>query len=523
MLKYKADYQYLVSEGIKLFTVVLLPEEKKKFPVVIIRTPYVEAFENSEECDVTTSYLNEYKVWLKNGYAVVVQHCRGTGKSDGDCIPYVNERADGLNLLDWIRNQHFYDGELFLKGNSYLSSVHYLTAPFADDIKGAIFAVQDTNRYNICYRNGFLKKGLHGSWFVGMYKRKSHMKKNYTNKAFDLLPLKDFSQVVFGESVASFDEVLKNPTSESEFWNTALGGVDSKNVTDNLKFPVLYTTGFYDIYTGGIFDMWKNMSEESRNMAALVVSPYNHSDSFDSENSMFFPVGTRIEKFGENYEIKWLNFIRGKAENCPFEQGKITYYRLFDNKWTTEKHVASEKRMEVSLGEDEISYKYNPYDAPTFKGGLSCAFGGSAFQDKPNSRHDIISVYSKPFENNVFVKGKMQAKLTVKSDCDDTCFYVRVSIEKEGGDFGLRDDITSLVYQLGNYISESIVKLDFNFDEHAFLIKKGERLRVDIASANNEYYVRHTNQKGLYCEQTTAKVANNTVYLKESALTLPIE
>ena len=32
----------------------------------------------------------------------------------------------------------------------------------ADDIKGAIFGVQDCERYNICYRNGFLKKGLHG-------------------------------------------------------------------------------------------------------------------------------------------------------------------------------------------------------------------------------------------------------------------------------------------------------------------------------------------------------------------------
>lgn len=61
------------------------------------------------------------------------------------------------------------------------------------------------------------------------------------------------------------------------------------------------------------------------------------------------------------------------------------------------------------------------------------------------------------------------------------------------------------------------------FDKHAFTIKKGERLRVDIASANNEHYVRHTNQKGLFSRQTTAKIAHNTVYLKDSTITLPIE
>ena len=116
----------------------------------------------------------------------------------------------------------------------------------------------------------------------------------------------------------------------------------------------------------------------------------------------------------------------------------------------------------------------------------------------------------------------MLAKFRVSSDCEDTCFYVRISIEKEHGDFGLRDDITSLCYQIGDYVPNTLVDLTFRFDEHAFLIKKGEHLRVDIASANAEHYVRHTNQKGLYIEQSTAKIAHNTVYLHDSTLILPI-
>ena len=145
------------------------------------------------------------------------------------------------------------------------------------------------------------------------------------------------------------------------------------------------------------------------------------------------------------------------------------------------------------------------------------------FQDPPNARHDIISVYTAPFERDTQVKGKMSATLRVCSDCEDTCFYVRVSIAKERGDFGLRDDITSLCYQLGDYTPGTAVDLCFSFDEHAFLIKKGECLRVDIASANAEHYVRHTNKKGLYSEQATAKIAHNTVYLQHSVLTVPVE
>lgn len=523
MIKYKADFEYIESNGIKLFTVVLLPDSNGKFPVVIVRNPYVDKFENEKEENIAIEYLNEYKEWLNSGYAVVIQHCRGRGKSDGDCIPYINEREDGLNLQEWVRKQSFYNGEIFLKGGSYLTSVHYATAPFAGDVKGAIFGVQDSERYNICYRNGFLKKALHGSWYVGMYKAKSHMKKNYTIGSFDMLPMKDFTKTVFGESAEDFDEMLKAPNPDHEFWNTRFGGNDARNATNNVKFPVLFTTGFYDIYTGGIFEMWRKMSENSRNMSALVVSPYDHNDKFDPEESIMFPNGKIREKFGEFYEMDWFDYIRGKIDTSPFEQGKITHYNLFKNEWETAKFLEHSDTMKIRFGNDEISYVYNPFDAPRFKGGLSRAFGGTVYQDKPNSRHDIISLYSKPFEKDVEVKGKMSAKLSVKSDCDDTCFYVRISIEKEKGDYGLRDDITSLCYQLGDYEPNSVVWLDFDFDEHAFLIKKGERLRIDISSANNEHYVRHTNQKGLYSEQTTAKVAHNTVYLEKSFLVLPID
>ena len=521
MTAYRADYKYVISRNTKLFTAVLLPNENEQFPSVVIRTPYVDALEMLTEEEICAQYLKEHVKWLENGYAVVIQHCRGRGKSDGDCIPYINERDDSRALYAWIREQHFYDGELFLKGGSYLTSVHYCAAPFDDDVKGAIFGIQDSERYNICYRNGFLKKGLHGDWYVGMYKAKSKMKKHYTIGSFETLPLSNFTKAVFGEPSADFDEMLRSPKPTDVFWQTHTGGADARCATDDVKFPILFTTGFYDIYTGGIFDMWNKMRAENRENCALVVSPYDHGDGFNEATGIAFPHGKRKEQFGADYEIKWFEHIR-KNTKTPFEKGKITYYNLFENLWHTDDFKTSETIVSLPLGNETITYTYNPFDPPRFKGGLSCNFGGSVFQDKPNLRHDIISVYTSPFEKDAFVKGKMSAKLRISSDCEDTCFYVRVSIEKERGDFGLRDDITSLCYQLGDYVPNTLVDLTFNFDEPAFLIKKGERLRVDIASANAEHYVRHTNQKGLYSEQTTAKIAQNTVYLQDSTLVLPI-
>ena len=51
---------------------------------------------------------------------------------------------------------------------------------------------------------------------------------------------------------------------------------------------------------------------------------------------------------------------------------------------------------------------------------------------------------------------------------------------------------------------------------------KGEKIRIDISSSAFPHYVPHTNQKGLFSEQKTAKVAKNTVYLDGSYIELPI-
>ena len=128
-----------------------------------------------------------------------------------------------------------------------------------------------------------------------------------------------------------------------------------------------------------------------------------------------------------------------------------------------------------------------------------------------------------PFEEDTFIKGKMSAKLAVRSTAEDTCFYVRVSLAKEEGDIGMRDDINQISNFNKDYVPGDEIEMDFSFDEHAFVVKKGERLRVDISSSAHPYYLRHTNNRGLFSEQTTAKIADNTVILDKSSLTVHFE
>lgn len=511
---------YLQFDGAALFTLVLLPREGGVFPTVLCRRPYVDDEEFLSEGEIGARWAAFFAPWLTAGYAVVFQHCRGTGKSGGECVPYIHEREDGLFLQEWVRKQSFYNGELYLWGKSYTSSVHFVTAPFAPDIKGAVLEVQDSSRYNCNYRNGFYKMGLHGGWYVKMYKKKQIRVKNYTTDFYKMLPLSDFSRTVFGESAPDFDEILRHPERDDPFWGTRFGGGEARDALLHANIPVLLVTGFYDIYTGGIFDMWRALDEETRKKCALLVHPFDHSTKAE-EQPIRFPNAKPEEAF-QSYAVRWCDAVRGKGE-APVPQGKITYYKLFDGRYCCDDFYDAEESLEIPLGEGAVTYTYDPRDPAVFAGGLSCNFGGNAWQDAPHKRGDIITVYSPAFLKDTFVKGKMRARLSVSSDCEDTCFYVRLSLCRREGDYGLRDDITKLSNVTASYRVGEETALDFTFDEHAFVIGAGERLRIDISSSAYPHYVPHTNVKGLFSKVREARVAQNTVLLQKSYITLPVK
>lgn len=511
-MAHSVEYKYVSLNGEKFFTVILLPEKEGRFPVAVCRTPYVKHTVNTDEKSLASEQHKVYTTWLERGYAVLFQHCRGQGKSTGAFIPYVCEREDGLAFREWIRKQPFYNGEIFLIGGSYTASLHYATAPFEPDVKGAVFEVQDSNRYRLWYRNGQMRKG-HANWHFGLYKDKCGLNKNFNMGSFARLPLKDLSVQVLNDYAADFEEMLCAPLPSDKFWSTRNGGVETADAVTEANIPILLTTGYNDFYVGGVFDMWRRMDAATKSKSALLVSPYNHGDGYDKECGIAFPQGQRSQAFGQ-YCIDWLDNVR-HGTPLPFEKGVITYYRAFEKGWASDFYKTETVPLEAELGKGVRSFNYDP-TRPT-------AFRCEGLTAEENGAEGGLRLCTPAFEEDTFVKGRMKAVLTVSSTASDTSFYMRLSIKKPEYTYVLRHDITSLCYQLGSYVPDSKVKLNFEFDEYAFLIRKGECLQIDIASTDGNTYVCHTNRKGEYHLQTRTDKAKNTVYLDESRLILPTE
>jgi len=514
------EYTYLKDGDTRIFTLSIRPTKEGQYPTVVMRNPYVHDMSTmspEQSAEITADLLKDYTA---HGYAVAVQHCRGYGLSTGIAQPFLYERRDGLQLLDWVRKQPFYNGEIFLQGGSYLAAVHYALAPYAEDIKGISLWVMTSELYELGYRNGVMKAGGLLDWTVGMYEQKRLWdKKTYSPDSFRTLPFRDFPQAVFGESNEIFEQLIRSTEPDDLFWREGYAG-DYHRAVKSTRVPILFNGGFNDVIGGAMFRMWRDMDPEARAICAFVVSPNDHGDTHP-ENSIDFPDSTHAH-FGD-YQFEWFEAARGKRD-FPFERGKITYYSIFDNCWMTDDFAPfEESRQSFPLGEETKTYTYNPYAPASFEGGLSDHFGGACFMPQPNSRYDVITAYLPPFEKDKHLKGSMKAELTVSSDRPDTAFILRVGISTEDGkDFALRDDIRTLVYELGDYKPGEKVTLHFEFDEYAFKIPAGSRLRVDITSSDAAHYIPHTNAKGLFSEQDRAFIAHNTVYLGESSLSLPI-
>ena len=80
-----------MRDGTVLATDVYRPAAEGRYPVLLQRTPY-----NKETGGLSLVQTDTFRA-VRQGYAVVIQDCRGRYRSDGDFNPFLQEIADGYD------------------------------------------------------------------------------------------------------------------------------------------------------------------------------------------------------------------------------------------------------------------------------------------------------------------------------------------------------------------------------------------------------------------------------------------
>ena len=107
-----------MRDGVVMRAEVYRPARSGPFPVLLVRTPYGEPM--SRGVPVLPA--------IDAGFAVVLQHCRGTGTSDGDFAPFASEADDGVDTIEWCAGQAWSNGLVGMYGPSYLGMVQFAAA-----------------------------------------------------------------------------------------------------------------------------------------------------------------------------------------------------------------------------------------------------------------------------------------------------------------------------------------------------------------------------------------------------------
>jgi putative CocE/NonD family hydrolase len=148
-------------DGVGLATDVYRPPGRGPFPVLLERTPYDKSVPSrSERTADETAPRSRAEVafyFVRHGYAVVYQDCRGRYKSDGRFTKYLSEAEDGYDTLAWLLRQSWCNGRIGTFGLSY--AAHAQAALGCLDPAGLAAQFLDCGGFSNAYRSGIRHGG----------------------------------------------------------------------------------------------------------------------------------------------------------------------------------------------------------------------------------------------------------------------------------------------------------------------------------------------------------------------------
>ena len=120
-IKIEIDVPATMRDGTILRADVYRPDTPEQCPVLITRSPY-----NKSRPDMYT-YFDPIRA-TKNGYAVVVQDCRGSMASEGEFHPFLGDVEDGYDTVEWAAAQPWCNSKVGMYGMSYLAITQWCAA-----------------------------------------------------------------------------------------------------------------------------------------------------------------------------------------------------------------------------------------------------------------------------------------------------------------------------------------------------------------------------------------------------------
>ncbi len=160
------DVMVPMRDGVRLATDIYLPARNgnaaaQRFPAILERTPYDKTADSRSERTPTDakpkSRAEVAAFFVRNGYVVIYQDCRGRYKSEGEFVKYLADGHDGYDTCAWIIRQAWSNGSIGTMGLSY--AAHTQGALGSAGAPGVKAMFLDSGGFANAYQGGIRQGG----------------------------------------------------------------------------------------------------------------------------------------------------------------------------------------------------------------------------------------------------------------------------------------------------------------------------------------------------------------------------
>lgn len=528
-----------MSDGVKLAADVFIPREGKTFPVVLMRSPYGRSG--------LSPYLAE--PLAGKGYAVVMQDCRGTNDSQGRFIPFVQERSDGIDTLDWIAAQPWCNGRIGIWGPSYPGFCGLVLAPERHPALQALVNISGWGESeDVTMPGGAMHLMIALPWTLNSQIGGPGVRRGTDwDEVFRYVPVTEIpaSMGLPGEQwqgtvdLCSSSALMQQASIEGRY--------------DRITAPVLHITGWHDFVGRATFDVIDGIAEangaaEAAVFQKIVVHPLRHDQQWGDGTTVgdedFGPSARMgIEKVME-MTTRWFDrWLKGQ-ENGIATEPPVELFVMGDNRWATFEqwpprdvvfqkwYLHSDEGANGSAGDGELSvagpesngadsFIFDPLNPVPTTGGANCHFFpenvGVKDQRELEERHDVLVYTSPPLAAGLRLVGPLEAVVYASTEGRHTDFTAKlVEVRADGYARIIEDGIRrgpddSDPRDMTPIEPGRVYRYTIDMGETAISIAPGSRLRVEISSSNFPKYSRNPNTGELAESARTFEKVRQTV------------
>jgi putative CocE/NonD family hydrolase len=533
------------SDGVKLLADVYRPLRTTRTPTILVRIPFSKTLVNSLYATLAGRF------WAERGYTVVIQGTRGRYQSGGRHTPLVDERRDGLETLDWLKGQPWFDGRLGMWGGSAFGYTQWAIAdhlPSPPDGRSALMVqISSTDFHGMFYPGHAFSLASALYWAVRSRGDEDVWPPEETlRRGFDGFPLIEADDRAVGD-IGFFDDWVKHPTRDA-YWQS----IDGERRAATLQAPVLLMGGWFDPFLPGQLADFVRIRREARpDVAAatrLLVGPWGHAETVtlpgDIRNRNY-----RLESFAPS--VPWFDHHLRSREVGAMPGAPVRLYVMGANVWRDEQewplararetawYLRSRGHANTASGDGRLTtedpdqddpadvFVSNPASPVPTRGGAMFGGSGTVPQNDVENRSDVLVYSSPPLAEDLEVTGPVSAVLYVATASLSADFAAKlVDVHADGVAYNVSDGIIRRSYRpTAAPAAAEPTEITITLWPTSMVFRRGHRIRLEVAGSNFPRFDRNSNTGEPSATARTVAAATEVVHHGRQApsrITLPL-